>query len=221
LQVKVSAIECNIVLQNSWIANVDNGAASKDELNHFNEKMKAYQAACRGSHVDESADLLGKQIGEVRGSIEQAQRTFENFHASNSQRNTIFSNFRKDANNENLEVFKNELLQHLSQTIVVKENRERYQKEQFDRLLISMQTSTLKNKDQTMAQFAAEYAKLIEVLIEQSHNWKCPKIQANYDDFNDATIKPLNSTIFYYFFSGDRMRRSFAQWMLASVRYPN
>jgi len=79
----------------------------------------------------------------------------------------------------------------------------------------------LKNKNQTMAQFAQEYAKLIEVLIEQSHNWRCPKIQANYDDFSDATIKPLNSTIFYYFFSGDRMRRSFAQWMLASVRYPN
>ena len=72
LQVKISAIECNIVLQNSWIANVDGGAASKDELNHFTEKMKAYQAACSGEHVDESADLLGQQIGEVQSSIDQA-----------------------------------------------------------------------------------------------------------------------------------------------------
>jgi uncharacterized membrane protein len=109
--------------------------------------MKAYQAACSGENVDESADLLGQQIGEVQSSIEQAQRTFEDFHAANNQRNEIFSNFRADANDENLENFKNELLQHLSQTIVVKENRERYQKEQFDRLLISMQTSTLKNKN--------------------------------------------------------------------------
>jgi hypothetical protein len=109
----------------------------------------------------------------------------------------------------------------LANKVVVKENRERYQKEQFNRLLISTQVYSLKNKDMTMDDFCKEYVTLVETLIEQSHDWKCPKIQANYDDFADQTVRPLNSTIFYYFFSGDRMRRSFAQWCLASVRYPN
>lgn len=54
-----------------------------------------------------------------------------------------------------------------------------------------------------------------------SHNYKCPKIQANYDDFGDRTIRPLNSTIFYYFFSADFAKRTAAQWLLSTVRYPN
>ena len=62
---------------------------------------------------------------------------------------------------------------------------------------------------------------MIEAMIEQSHNYKCPKIQANYDDFGDQTIRPLNSTLFYYFFSADRTKRSIAQWLLSTVRYPN
>lgn len=104
---------------------------------------------------------------------------------------------------------------------MVKENRQRYQKEQFDRFLLASQIRGLKNKDNSMEEFCKEYCQLIETLIEDSHNNKCPKIQANYDDFQEQTLKPLNSTIFYYFFSGDRMKRTFAQWMLASVRYPN
>jgi len=62
---------------------------------------------------------------------------------------------------------------------------------------------------------------MIEELIEMSHNYKCPKIAANYDDFGDATIRPFNSTIFYYYFSADVAKRTFAQWLLSTVRYPN
>ena len=72
-----------------------------------------------------------------------------------------------------------------------------------------------------MELFCEEYCRLIEAMIEQSHNYKCPKIQANYDDFGDQTIRPLNSTLFYYFFSADRTKRSIAQWLLSTVRYPN
>jgi hypothetical protein len=61
----------------------------------------------------------------------------------------------------------------------------------------------------------------LETLIDDSHNNLSPKIGANYDDFGDSTIKPLNSTIFYYFFSADRTKRTIAQWLLATARYPN
>ena len=73
----------------------------------------------------------------------------------------------------------------------------------------------------TLRDFAKEYAGLIESMIEFSHNMKCPKIEANYDDFDTKTVRPLNATIFYYFFSANRSGKMFAQWMLASARYPN
>jgi len=72
-----------------------------------------------------------------------------------------------------------------------------------------------------MDQFAEHYTALIEACIETSYGGKSPKIQANYDDYGTETIRPLNSAIFYYFFSASRARRGLAQWMLASARYPN
>ena len=51
---------------------------------------------------------------------------------------------------------------------------------------------------------------MIEYLIDESHNDLSPKIEANYDDFREKTIRPLNATIFYYFFSGDRRRKTIA-----------
>lgn len=79
----------------------------------------------------------------------------------------------------------------------------------------------LKKRSDSMDKFCVAYSQLIEDLIEESNNYRCPKIQANYDSFNEQSIRPLNSTIFYFYFSGDRMRRMAAQWMLAAARYPN
>ena len=62
---------------------------------------------------------------------------------------------------------------------------------------------------------------MIEFLIEESNQFKSPKIQANYDDYQESTLRPLNATLFYYFFSADRTRRTMAQWMLSTIRFPN
>ena len=61
-----------------------------------------------------------------------------------------------------------------------------------------------------MEDFAYNYSQLIESMIEVTNNYKCPKIQANYDEYGTETIRPLNSTIFYYFFSASHVRRGFA-----------
>ena len=112
--------------------------------------------------------------------------------------------------NEAIDRFRNDLLRHLAGNIVVKEHKIRYQKEQFDRLIASQQYQGLKTETMTLREFAKSYAGLIEGMIEFSHNMKCPKIEANYDDFGDKTIKPLNATIFYYFFSANRSGKTFA-----------
>ena len=62
---------------------------------------------------------------------------------------------------------------------------------------------------------------MIEGLVDKSNNYKCPKIAANYDEFSDSTIRPLNSTLFYFYYSGSRARKFFARFILSTVRYPN
>jgi ubiquinone/menaquinone biosynthesis C-methylase UbiE len=98
----------------------------------------------------------------------------------------------------------------LAGTIVVKEHRLRYQKEQFDRFICSMHYNQLFKKSQTLREFCRSYANMIEILVEDSFNDKSPKIEANYDDFTEKTLRPFNATIFYYFFSADRRKRTIA-----------
>lgn len=113
------------------------------------------------------------------------------------------------------------LLKSLAGNIVVKEHRIRYQKEQFDRFIASTKVHNLSDENMTLRQFAHNYALLIEVMTESSHKGKCPKIEANYDDYNEERIKPLNATVFHYFFGANRAGKTWAQWILASARYPN
>jgi hypothetical protein len=73
----------------------------------------------------------------------------------------------------------------LSTSIVVKENKKRYQKEQFERMLVASQFYSLKKKTNTMEEFCVNYSKLVEDMVAESNNYRCPKIQANYSDFNE------------------------------------
>ena len=81
--------------------------------------------------------------------------------------------------------------------------------------------SELQNKKKTLREFAFEYSRLIEAMIDASHNFSSPKIDANYTDFQEKSLKPVNATVFYYFFSTNRMGKTLAQWLLSSARYPN
>ena len=80
---------------------------------------------------------------------------------------------------------------------------------------------SLKSKHMSLSDFCYHYALLIETKVEHSHGDKCPKIEANYDDYNEERIKPLNATVFHYFFGANRAGKTWAQWILASARYPN
>lgn len=88
-------------------------------------------------------------------------------------------------------------------------------------MLLASQDFNLRAQSATMEQWCIDYCKLIEITIESSHNYLSPKIAANYDDYGDQTIKPINSTIFYYFFSADATKKTIAQWLLATARFPN
>lgn len=104
---------------------------------------------------------------------------------------------------------------------MIKEHRVRYQKEQFDRFMVSIKQSQFKSGKLTLREFAASYAQLIEVMTESSHSFKCPKIEASYLKHGEDTIKPFNASVFFFFFQGSRFGKSWAQWMLSAARYPN
>lgn len=87
--------------------------------------------------------------------------------------------------------------------------------------MASLQFRELKNRDVSLREFSKSYSRLISAATESSHNFRCHKIDANYDDFAEQTVRPLNATIFFYYFSANRSGKTWAQWMLASARYPN
>ena len=137
---------------------------------------------------------------------------------SQNEKNVMYADYDSS---DDLDAFRQDLLKHLAGNIVVKEHKIRYQKEQFDRLMASLTFWELKKTDASLKDWSKAYSKLIEMTTRSSHNWRCHKIDANYDDFGEQTIRPLNATIFFYFFSANRSGKTWAQWMLSSVRYPN
>jgi len=122
----------------------------------------------------------------------------------------VYHNFLNYENSEYLDNLRGDLLSHLAGSIVVKESRYRYQKEQYERYIASTMDNSLQKSNQTLAEFCLNYARIVEHLISDSHNGSSPKIEANYDDFAERTSRPINATIFYYFFSLDQRKRTIA-----------
>ena len=187
IEVQVSAYDQLLQLQQSFVTNVEDDAATRDDLRTLTGKWESFSEAKAkyGDGESDSSNLFGDQLDECTSTLGSARQTFEDYANAQSERKEVFNNFRADANVDSLDEFKNKLLHHLSSTIVVKENRNRYQKEQFDRLLVSAQARSLKNQNSTMEVFCNEYSRIIEGMIDQSHNFKSPKIQANYDSFGE------------------------------------
>ncbi len=127
-----------------------------------------------------------------------------------NERERIYHHFLNEEDSENLDTLRGELLQHLAGNIIVKEHRLRYQKEQYDRYVASLMCSQLKKTNVSLHDFCVTYAYLVEQHISESHMGKCQYVEANYDDFGERAVRPLNATIFYYFFSMDQRKRTVA-----------
>ena len=222
LQSQKEALEQLIILQDSWNSSVENNhVVGNNIMKLFREKLDRINAIGQSDCESEESLVLRSKVQEAAGSMGAAQAAFNDYQSAHSERTNVFSNLEQTPSVDNKEGFFNALATHLSQEIVVKESRDRYQKEQFARLLAASNHWPLKKGTNSLDQFCVSYSQLIEALVEQSHGFMSPKIQANYDSYDDATVRPINATIFYYFFSGSAQSRWFAQWLLASVRYPN
>ena len=170
-----------------------------------------------------SPSVFKNRIDEIReGALKDLLDKINEHEKAFKERAALYNEYMNvEESGEALDKFRTDLLKHLAGSIVVKEHKIRYQKEQFDRFISSSNLPDFRREMEPMSEFAKSYAQMIEAQINTSFAWRCPKIEANYDDFGEKTIRPLNATIFYYFFSANRMSKTWAQWMLSAVRYPN
>ena len=221
IDAKLKAEHVNYVVKEQ-----DEATLSREEWGTLNNLSKAYadnfSRRALASSAQAEYDAYTGTLSELfRTQFASVVKDFQDYERAYNDRKSIYADFKDNSEETNIFKFRTELLQHLAGSIVVKESRNRYQKEQFDRFVASLQYNALCGSSQSLREFCREYANMIEVLIEDSHNDRSPKIEASYDDFGEKTVRPINATIFYYFFSADRRRRTIAQWMLSAVRYPN
>lgn len=76
-------------------------------------------------------------------------------------RQRYYSTFLSESDSESLTVFNTEILQHLAGNVINKGHQDRYQSEQQERYLLSTCGIGFK-KDQTLNEFAEEYAILMD-----------------------------------------------------------
>lgn len=222
--IKARYFEIKIRMREEYINKVALGDDSlRNELREMQTLKDRFEGAFERNKVtNEEYETYINSLNQIANSqVKAVINDFGEYEKAYNERKRFYFHFTREHDNEALDTFRTDLLQHLAGSIVVKEHRLRYQKEQFDRFISSLQYNKLYKKDQALRDFCKQYAHMIELLIEDSYNDRSPKIEANYDDFAERTIRPLNATIFYYFFSADRRKKTIAQWLLSAARYPS
>jgi len=115
-----------VALQEGYAEFVEpNDSSTAYDLKNIVKKYANFKAAFDArSTTDESGEVFMSQLKEVTSNLDQTLATFETLSKTDAERKQVFSNFTAaEVNSEYLTDFKGELLQHLSNTIVVKENR--------------------------------------------------------------------------------------------------
>lgn len=140
------------------------------------------------------------------------------YERSSSSKDHFFSTFtHDDVYDQTPEQFKQDLLAYLSANIIVKEHRVRYQAEQYDRYMTASRWLPV-HEYMTLKEFTEKYAEHLRREIEVSYDYVSPKIPANYDDYLERKGRPINSTVYYYFFNANRIRRRLAQAILSTSK---
>ena len=219
---KVSHIRLDLV--NCWNEHHENH--TYDEYN-YEDASKAHDhtlsvfrsvvpewKGTKTTFVDALDNMMEKDLPEYLSATTEYEKAY-------GEKESFFSQFvHDDVYDHKPEKLKEDLLAYLSSAIVVKEHRYRYQAEQYDRYLTLMKWMPVYDF-MTLREFALSYAENLRREVEISYNFTSPKIEANFDDFGERKVNPINATVFYYFFNANRTRRKLAQVILSAARYPN
>lgn len=193
-----------------------------NELEAIVAELDAVIEAAEVKGTDSQAAALSDAFDELlKNKIVYMIETMRQYETHHTGRTVLYNRAHLKDDSEANDNFRQGILKHLATSIYVKEHRQRYQKEQFDRYVASTHNSMLFKTNITLREWCKYYGAFIDVQVDESHNYRCHKIEANYDDYNQKVVRPINSTIFYYFFSLDRNKRFWARWLVSAARYPN
>ena len=131
------------------------------ELDSNDSEFETYMASLNQIRTEQVPGLL-KTFG-----------AYENAHNAKSR---VYHHYLAEQESESLDQFRSDILQHLAGSIIVKEHRQRYQKEQYDRFVGSLLNRNLKKVNVTLNEFCVNYALMIEQQIVESHNGLSPNI---------------------------------------------
>ena len=229
LKGKSEIAKLNLEISNTYLLRVDSADSDvKREVDQLQVTVKSFESAINKYKESEE----GAQDQDTKGLLEQLQQVkdgqiagliaqFASFETAKFDYERTYHHFMNEEKSEALTTFRENLLLFLASNMVIPEHRNRYQIEQMQRFHKSLAQFYIKSPNMTLGEFSVRYGKFIEGHIAESHYYKNPHIEANYDDFQEKTIRPINATVFYYFFRLSKVNRKLAQFLLATIRYPN
>lgn len=155
------------MLQGSFASNVEpNDAAAQDDCQKISDKIQQFEEYLQNAGPVEEDSKLLEEINSACSDMSSVTSTFESYRNSTNERQALFENYSGAvAPLDVQDNFSTALLYHLSQQIVVKEHRFRYQREQLNRLAVAQVSSLFSNSNISLAQFCERYASLVEALI--------------------------------------------------------
>ena len=130
----------------------DNTGANEIELKEYEDSAKAYGIAAENDSASDSDNVYLKQLSEIRdGDLSRLMDDIEACERSQAERTEVYKEYEKT---DGVDAFRSDLLKHLAGNIVIKEHRIRYQKEQFDRFVASLNFMELKNTQMSLREFS-------------------------------------------------------------------
>ena len=119
---------------------------------------------------------------------------------------------------------RHEILEDLAFNLYVSQNRYRYQQEQKDRFIKSVQvfdSLLTKGRNPTYEQFVLEYNDLILVLARESNGNVSNKIEANYADSYHKEASAIDRLVFFAYFKSCKWSQLIARVLAAGYRNPS
>ena len=163
-----------------------------DYLENLEQASVCVNAAGSVDVTGETHTLMGQVEKARAGEMSELFELLKEHNGKQAEMNDTFANFCDYSKEKSLgqmqinDNFRIQLLKYLAGNIYLKDHRNRYQTEQFDRFVSSYHIIGTRYQKKPLRELASDYARLIDVMIDTSHDLKCPKIDANYDDFGNA-----------------------------------
>lgn len=146
-------MDAKVQIQDQILSKVpDNETGTlKEELEEYKNTARQYGIHAEG--LDENDDVNYQQLQAIiNGEMKTLLSDVDACSSSQAERAAIYAEY--DTGVEAKDSFREDLLKHLAGSIVIKEHKIRYQKEQFDRFVASLGFYELKNNDQSLAEFS-------------------------------------------------------------------